>query len=324
MISPLRNEASDPVATCFVHSKGAYFSPPQVALTAAYLEVFARYPTIHENNEHYAPLRSAEMSPPQLLGLLCAQAVAARNARCFDARALEPDHDPSVRYDVGTKLHRRAGARCEEWDAWSLAPLGLHCSNIFVATPPPSGHGMPLRWQCGDQLSASSTVYTATHGDQGMFAFVAHRTDVARPRPLPAVCTGGIAAGDDGGGHFGGGGRLGGVEGSYFASALHSPPLFQMAGAVPVEAATAAAAGVALRPQIDAPWSERVPLGEKTYVWSVDFHGAPLACNLPILVEQGAAVHAEIDFANCVYYGLCKRRLKVLSFDEWRGFSLDR
>ena len=33
--------------------------------------------------------------------------------------------------------------------------------------------------------------------------------------------------------------------------------------------------------------------GRRRYVWSIDFHGAPLACNLPILVEQGAAVHAE-------------------------------
>ena len=65
-----------------------------------------------------------------------------------------------------------------------------------------------------------------------------------------------------------------------------------------------------------------VPLSIR-YVWSVDFHGAPIACNLPLLVEQGAAIHAEVDFDNCVYYGVCKRRLAVLGFDDWRGFSLD-
>ena len=46
---------------------------------------------------------------------------------------------------------------------------------------------------------------------------------------------------------------------------LDSPSLFKIAGAAPAAAATADAA-VALRPPIDAPWSERVPIEEKTCV----------------------------------------------------------
>ena len=32
---------------------------------------------------------------------------------------------------------------------------------------------------------------------------------------------------------------------------------------------------------------------------------------------------AETDFANCALYGTRERRLKVLAFDGWRGFSLE-
>lgn len=39
---------------------------------------------------------------------------------------------------------------------------------------------------------------------------------------------------------------------------------------------------------------------------------------------MGARLHGEIDFSNCIFRPrLCKQRLKVLRFDEWRGFSLD-
>ena len=42
------------------------------------------------------------------------------------------------------------------------------------------------------------------------------------------------------------------------------------------------------------PWTELVP-HERAYVWTVDFDARPTACNLPLLVEQGAAVHAEVS-----------------------------
>jgi hypothetical protein len=38
---------------------------------------------------------------------------------------------------------------------------------------------------------------------------------------------------------------------------------------------------------------------------------------------MGMVVHAEIDFGNCVYSGVCKDRLKVFGYDDWRGFSID-
>jgi len=44
---------------------------------------------------------------------------------------------------------------------------------------------------------------------------------------------------------------------------------------------------------------------------------------MPIFRDAGAVVHAEIDFGNCMYQGYCKDRLKVLSFDNWKGFSLE-
>ena len=69
-------------------------------------------------------------------------------------------------------------------------------------------------------------------------------------------------------------------------------------------------------------WEDDVPL-ELTYLWTVDFRAAPVACTLPILVEQGAAVHFEVDHEHCVYTGTCKRRLKVLGWDDGRGVGLE-
>jgi hypothetical protein len=66
-------------------------------------------------------------------------------------------------------------------------------------------------------------------------------------------------------------------------------------------------------------WAERFP--QKTYIWTADFHGGPINCNIPIITEAGGVVHAEIDFGNCAFYGLCKDRLKVLSFNNWGGFD---
>eukprot|EP00658_Telonema_sp_P-2_P038674 TRINITY_DN276_c0_g1_i8.p1 TRINITY_DN276_c0_g1~~TRINITY_DN276_c0_g1_i8.p1 ORF type:complete len:1262 (-),score=285.14 TRINITY_DN276_c0_g1_i8:299-4084(-) len=66
---------------------------------------------------------------------------------------------------------------------------------------------------------------------------------------------------------------------------------------------------------------------DKVYLWNTDLHAGPLSCNIPVLNEAGALVHGEIDFGNCVYSGktqsVCKDRLKVLRYDNWRGFSLD-
>eukprot|EP00658_Telonema_sp_P-2_P002065 TRINITY_DN10785_c0_g4_i1.p1 TRINITY_DN10785_c0_g4~~TRINITY_DN10785_c0_g4_i1.p1 ORF type:complete len:720 (+),score=74.54 TRINITY_DN10785_c0_g4_i1:1-2160(+) len=63
---------------------------------------------------------------------------------------------------------------------------------------------------------------------------------------------------------------------------------------------------------------------DKLYIWNTDLHAGPIACNAPLLKEAGALVHAEIDFGNCKYNRkVCKDRLKVFGYDEWRGFSLD-
>jgi len=67
-------------------------------------------------------------------------------------------------------------------------------------------------------------------------------------------------------------------------------------------------------------WASAFP--GKTYVWSSDFHHGPIVCQMPIFKAANALVHAEIDFGNCIHSGFCKERLKVLSFDDWRGFSL--
>lgn len=70
-------------------------------------------------------------------------------------------------------------------------------------------------------------------------------------------------------------------------------------------------------------WATRVPAGTP-YVWVNDFHVSPVACYHPLLAELGVELHAEIDFNNCIHHPqFCKSRLKVLSYDDWRGFSLD-
>ena len=61
----------------------------------------------------------------------------------------------------------------------------------------------------------------------------------------------------------------------------------------------------------------------QVYLWSVDFHAAPSACNAELYRLAGAEFHAEIDFGNCIYFNNCAKRLKVLAYDDWRGFGLD-
>ena len=69
-------------------------------------------------------------------------------------------------------------------------------------------------------------------------------------------------------------------------------------------------------------WTEMVPL-DRTYLWTVDFDSSAIMCNLPLLVEQGATVHAEVGGPGCQRHGVCTRRLHVLGWDSSRGISLD-
>ena len=68
-------------------------------------------------------------------------------------------------------------------------------------------------------------------------------------------------------------------------------------------------------------WREAYP--GKVYIWSTDFHAGPISCQIPVFREAGAVVHAEVDFGNCEYVGYCRSRLRVLSYDDWRGFALE-
>jgi hypothetical protein len=72
---------------------------------------------------------------------------------------------------------------------------------------------------------------------------------------------------------------------------------------------------------LQSPWE----FGSKpAYVWTSDLHIGPAACYESLLHELGAKLHAEISFSNCVFHPhMCKHRLKVLAFDDWKGFSLD-
>ncbi|CAG9462724.1 unnamed protein product [Pedinophyceae sp. YPF-701] len=68
-------------------------------------------------------------------------------------------------------------------------------------------------------------------------------------------------------------------------------------------------------------WETR--FGDRVYLWNVDLHAGPIACNMDLFYDIGVEVHAENDFGNCISFNTCKDRLKVLQFDDWRGFSLD-
>jgi hypothetical protein len=61
----------------------------------------------------------------------------------------------------------------------------------------------------------------------------------------------------------------------------------------------------------------------QTYIWTSDLHHGPMSCQIALFRDAGAVVHPEIDFGNCMYCGFCKERLKVLSYDDWRGFALE-
>ena len=66
------------------------------------------------------------------------------------------------------------------------------------------------------------------------------------------------------------------------------------------------------------PWKQRMP--GKTYLWTMDFHGGPTNCDLPIIREAGGAIHAEIDGV-CHFYGLCRDRLKVIRANNWHEYD---
>ena len=65
-------------------------------------------------------------------------------------------------------------------------------------------------------------------------------------------------------------------------------------------------------------WKDRMP--GKTYLWSMDFHGGPVNCDIPVITAAGGAIHAEID-GICKHYGLCKERLKVIKANDWHEFD---
>jgi hypothetical protein len=70
-------------------------------------------------------------------------------------------------------------------------------------------------------------------------------------------------------------------------------------------------------------WAKMMP-AHQPYVWTTDMHVGPPSCYAGLVEEIGARMHAEVDFFNCEFNpSFCKKRLKVLSFDDWKGFSLD-
>lgn len=70
-------------------------------------------------------------------------------------------------------------------------------------------------------------------------------------------------------------------------------------------------------------WEHR--MGNKIYSWTVDFHGSPAACNMPIYTDIDVVLHPEIDHRpNCEFFGLCKERLKGFGLGGYMaGFALD-
>eukprot|EP00741_Cyanophora_paradoxa_P005854 tig00000113_g5672.t1 len=58
-------------------------------------------------------------------------------------------------------------------------------------------------------------------------------------------------------------------------------------------------------------------------VWINDFHAGPVGGNMDHFRELGIKLNAQIEFWNCGFFDVCKRNLKVLAFDDWRGFGLE-
>ncbi len=97
------------------------------------------------------------------------------------------------------------------------------------------------------------------------------------------------------------------------------------------------------------PWSSKSK-ENALYFWSSDLHSGPAHCNADLFAEMGHVSHIEVslkkkvrfffirfvlplikkpflsstqvDHPTCEHHGVCRRRLKVLRWDNWRGFSL--
>jgi len=65
-------------------------------------------------------------------------------------------------------------------------------------------------------------------------------------------------------------------------------------------------------------WSRKLP--GKTYLWTIDFHGGTVNCDMPVIKQAGGVVHAEIG-QMCDFYGLCNDRIKILTWDDWKGYD---
>ena len=67
-------------------------------------------------------------------------------------------------------------------------------------------------------------------------------------------------------------------------------------------------------------WNNRFP--QKQYLWTIDFHPAPVMCNVDLWTELNLTIHMEIDHPLCQFFGVCRDRLRILRFDQWAGVSL--
>lgn len=72
-------------------------------------------------------------------------------------------------------------------------------------------------------------------------------------------------------------------------------------------------------------WSTYRP--SAVYIWTLDLHPSPAACNIPIYSQINAILHPEIDHKPfCDFYGVCPQRLEPSAFSLGKfmsGFSLD-
>ena len=65
-------------------------------------------------------------------------------------------------------------------------------------------------------------------------------------------------------------------------------------------------------------------------LWTTDLHAGPIGCSVNLFKELNIEVTAKIDFGNCEFFqdtkdnSVCanNQNLKVLSFNNWRGFDL--
>ena len=65
-------------------------------------------------------------------------------------------------------------------------------------------------------------------------------------------------------------------------------------------------------------WKDRMK--DRTFFWTMDFHGGPINCDIPVIQEAGGSVHAEIA-GMCDFFGLCPERLKVIKANNWHEYE---